>query len=167
MSVYSIGVSETAWDCIYLTSSLRFADAVVRLLARAGLRTRTVATLYQARSSIALEPGAALIAESAFLDGDWRDALTMAKESAPGIPVIVLLREFDGATWVQALLSGAYDVLTAPRDFERLPRTVIGALRQRAIPVGDSGAGRPGSWIRRLALFLRNRHRRRAIGVSS
>ena len=167
MSVYSIGVSATAWDCIYLTSSLRLADAVVRLLARADIRTRTVATLDHARSLVGQEPGAALIAESAFLDGDWRDALTMAKESAPGIPVIVLLREFDGAAWVQALLCGAYDVLAAPHDFERLPRTVIGALRQRAIPAGDSAASRPRSWVRRLALFLRNRHHRRAIGVSS
>ncbi|MGO9094795.1 MAG: hypothetical protein ACLQGV_06185 [Bryobacteraceae bacterium] len=155
------------WDCIYLTSSLRFADAVVRLLGRADIRTRTVATLDHARSILALEPGAALIAESAFLDGDWKDALAMAKESAPGAPVIVLLREFDGATWVQALLCGAYDVLAAPRDFERLSRTVIGALRQRAIPPGDSSASRPRSWVRRLASLFRNRHHRPTIGVSS
>jgi DNA-binding NtrC family response regulator len=160
-------VSPKVWDCVYLTSSLRFADAVVRLLGRADLRARAVATLDHARSTLGLEPGAALITESAFLDGDWRDALAMAKESAPGAPVIVLLREFDGAAWVQALQSGAYDVLAAPRDFERLSRTVIGALRQRAIPAGDSDAGRSGSWVHRLASLLRNRHPRRAIGVSS
>lgn len=124
-------------ECVYLTSSLALAEAVVRVLGRAGLRARAVATLDRARSIIGLEPGAALIAESAFLDGDWRDALAMAKESAPGAPVIVLLREFDGAAWVQALQSGAYDVLAAPSGIERLARTVIRALRQRAIGVSS------------------------------
>jgi DNA-binding NtrC family response regulator len=143
------------WDCIYLTSSLALADATVRLLGRANIRTRPVASLDDARAMIGLGSNLALITESKFLDGNWWDALEMVKESAPRVPVIVLLREFDGALWVQALKSGAYDVLADPRDSERLSRTVIGALQRRAVPGLDSQSIHARSWHRRLARRLR------------
>ena len=72
-----LGVSPKVWDCVYLTSSLRFADAVVRLLGRADLRARAVATLDHARSTLGLEPGAALITDLL----DTQTALASAEAS--------------------------------------------------------------------------------------
>jgi hypothetical protein len=94
---------------------------------------------------VARTPNAALVTESIFLNGNWKDAVDMVRDSAPSVPVIVVMREFDVALWGHALNSG---VMPGPYDARCLARLLAGAFRNRAGQGRDeSAAGRPTSGI--------------------
>ncbi len=80
----------------------------------------------------------------------------MVRDSAPSVPVIVVMREFDGALWAHALNSGVCHVMPGPYNAGRLARQPAGAFRNRAGQGrNESAAGPPTSWYRRLGRGLK------------
>jgi two-component system response regulator PilR (NtrC family) len=73
-----------------------------------------VETLLQARAKLQQEDYQVVLTEAALPDGDWLDALHLARESPHEPEVIVTDPLADARFWAEALNLGAYDLLAQP-----------------------------------------------------
>jgi two-component system response regulator PilR (NtrC family) len=73
-----------------------------------------VETLLQARAKLRQDDYEVVLTEAALPDGDWLDALHLARESAHEPEVIVTDPLADAVFWSEALNKGAYDLLAQP-----------------------------------------------------
>jgi DNA-binding response OmpR family regulator len=81
--------------------------------------------LRQARIRLQREEYDVLLTEVALPDGNWLDALSLARE-APCDPVLIVTdRRADARFWSQALNLGAYDLLAQP-FYEPEVRRILG-----------------------------------------
>jgi DNA-binding NtrC family response regulator len=73
-----------------------------------------VETLHQARGKLQQEDYKVVLTEAALPDGNWLDALRLARESPHGPEVIVTDPLADASFWAEVLNLGAYDLLAQP-----------------------------------------------------
>jgi DNA-binding NtrC family response regulator len=73
-----------------------------------------VETLLQARTKLRQEDYEVVLTEAALPDGNWLDALRLARESPHEPEVIVTDPLADARFWAEALNLGAYDLLAQP-----------------------------------------------------
>jgi two-component system response regulator PilR (NtrC family) len=73
-----------------------------------------VETLLQARAKLQQEDYEVVLTEAALPDGNWLDALHLARESQHEPEVIVTDPLADARFWAEALNLGAYDLLAQP-----------------------------------------------------
>ena len=73
-----------------------------------------VETLLQARAKLQQDDYEVVLTEAALPDGNWLDALRLARESRHEPEVIVTDPLADASFWAEALNRGAYDLLARP-----------------------------------------------------
>jgi DNA-binding NtrC family response regulator len=73
-----------------------------------------VGSLQQARTKLPRDNYKVVLTEAALPDGDWTDALQLARESSSALEVIVTDPQADARLWAAALNLGAYDLLAQP-----------------------------------------------------
>jgi DNA-binding NtrC family response regulator len=73
-----------------------------------------VETLEQARNQLRQGDYEIILTEAVLPDGDWLDALHLARQHPGDINVIVTDPHADARFWAEALNLGAYDLLTQP-----------------------------------------------------
>jgi len=71
-------------------------------------------TLQQARTQLRKDDYNVLLTEAALPDGNWLDALHLARESPNDLQVIVTDAHADARLWAEALNLGAYDLIAQP-----------------------------------------------------
>ena len=71
-------------------------------------------TLQQARTQLRKDDYNVLLTEAALPDGNWLDALHLARECPRELQVIVTDPHADARLWSEALNMGAYDLLAQP-----------------------------------------------------
>ena len=108
---------------LLLSSDARETSVLIDILQRHVALTNASSVV----EMMALLPGNvydALLCDWRFDGGTWRDVITLLKEHDPSLPVIVLSPAGGEYEWLEALDSGAFDLLAAPWH----KPTVIGAL---------------------------------------
>jgi DNA-binding NtrC family response regulator len=73
-----------------------------------------VETLQQARAKLQQDDYGVILTEAKLPDGNWRDALHLARQCPLEPEVIVTDPQADGRFWAEALNLGAYDLLAQP-----------------------------------------------------
>ena len=68
----------------------------------------------QARTQLRKDDYNVLLTEAALPDGNWLDALHLARESPNDLQVIVTDAHADARLWAEALNLGAYDLIAQP-----------------------------------------------------
>jgi DNA-binding NtrC family response regulator len=113
---------------VFLTRLSRTAELVTGLGERANIRILPAASLANAAAVITSAHTRVLMTETEFLDGTWEDALAFADRFSQPIRVVLIMRDFDGLLWVNALRRGVFDVVAQPYDPDRLEHVLVGAL---------------------------------------
>ena len=90
------------------------ARRLTRMLNALPLVLDHVESLQQARAQLQRKKYDVLLTEAALPDGDWLDALRLAREYPRDVEVIVTDPLADARFWAEALNLGAYDLLTQP-----------------------------------------------------
>ncbi len=70
--------------------------------------------LRQARAELQQARYSAVLTEASLPDGDWLDALSLARESQPDLEVVVTSPQADALLWSEALERGAFDLVAQP-----------------------------------------------------
>ena len=73
-----------------------------------------VETLQQAHAKLQQNDYSVILTEAALPDGQWLDALHLARQCHPEPEVIVTDPQADARFWAEALNLGAYDLLAQP-----------------------------------------------------
>jgi len=88
------------------------ARRLSRMLHTLSITVDHVETLQQARAKLQQEDYSVLLTEATLPDGNWPDALHLARQQE--LEVIVTDPQADSRFWSEALNLGAYDVLAQP-----------------------------------------------------
>jgi DNA-binding NtrC family response regulator len=90
------------------------ARRLAHMLKALPLVVEQVETLEQARNQLRQGDYEIILTEAVLPDGDWLDALHLARQHPGDINVIVTDPHADARFWAEALNLGAYDLLTQP-----------------------------------------------------
>jgi DNA-binding NtrC family response regulator len=90
-----------------------------------------VETLQQARNKLERNQYDAILTEASLPDGQWRDALRLARECPRELQVVVTDLQADSAFWNDAINFGAYDLLAQPFYAPEVRRILSGACARR------------------------------------
>jgi DNA-binding NtrC family response regulator len=90
------------------------ARRLSRMLHSLPLTVDHVENLQQARAKLQQEDYGVILTEAALPDGQWLDALHLARQCPQEPEVIVTDPQADARFWSEALNLGAYDLLTQP-----------------------------------------------------
>ncbi|HVA00630.1 MAG TPA: response regulator [Terriglobia bacterium] len=91
------------------------SDALRQVLRRLGMEVRHVHTCQEA-SRLLKQPDSAemVFTDTTLPDGTWEDVLRLAQQSHDYLPVIVVSRVVDIDLYLEALESGAFDLVAPP-----------------------------------------------------
>ena len=89
-------------------------------------------TLEQARKQLRQGEYDILLTEAALPDGNWLDALHLARECPHDLQVIVTDPHADARLWSEALNMGAYDLLAQPFYEPEVRRILYNACSRQA-----------------------------------
>ena len=98
-----------------------------------------VETLQQARTELQQGEYDVILTEAALPDGNWLDALHLAREYPRDVEVIVTDPQADARFWAEALNLGAYDLLTQPFYEPEVRRILYNACSAAMASVDFSG----------------------------
>jgi DNA-binding NtrC family response regulator len=99
---------------LFVSGHSEDAPRLSRMLQPLPLLMDYVETLQQARFKLAVDDYDAILTEAALPDGEWRDALRLARECSREVEVVVTDPQADGRFWAEALGLGAFDLLAQP-----------------------------------------------------
>jgi DNA-binding NtrC family response regulator len=99
---------------LYISGRHDDARRLSRMLDSLPMDIDHVDDLQQARAKLPNLEYEVILTEAALTDGNWLDALHLARDSSRNIQVIVTDPRGDAHFWAQALNMGAYDVLAQP-----------------------------------------------------
>jgi len=94
-----------------------------------------VETLQQARFKLAADDYDAILTEAALPDGEWQDALRLARECSREVEVVVTDPLADGQFWENALSVGVFDLLAQPFYPPEVRRILSRACSREGRPV--------------------------------
>ncbi|MEZ5398415.1 MAG: hypothetical protein R2729_02030 [Bryobacteraceae bacterium] len=137
-------------EAIYVCPDLDRVLLTAMALRQWHIRIHHAESLADIDLAIESSPARVLITAGKLPDGDWQAVLRQADERGAQLSTVVVLGEFDGEEWIEALQRGAYDVLVEPVAAADLARSVgrawrWSAGRQRgpvAIPLSGSALRR-------------------------
>jgi DNA-binding NtrC family response regulator len=89
----------------------------------------TAGTLAEAGEWLQRSPAPVVLCESRLPDGDWKALLRMVGGLEDPPNVVVISRHADETLWVEALNSGAFDVLAGPTNQTDVFRALSSAWR--------------------------------------
>ena len=89
----------------------------------------TAATLADAEQRLEELAFPVVLCDDSLPDGDWKALLHLASGLEEPPPVVVMSRTGDESLWLEALNSGAYDVLAGPCSQKDMFRTLSNAWR--------------------------------------
>ena len=99
---------------LFISGRHEDARRLSQMLLASSLFLDHVETLLQARAKLQQDDYEVVLTEAALPDGNWLDALHLARESAHEPEVIVTDPLADTSFWAEALNLGAYDLLAQP-----------------------------------------------------
>jgi len=88
-------------------------------------------SLQHARAQLLQEDYEVLLTEAALPDGNWHDALHLARECPNDLEVIVTDPHADARLWAEALNVGAYDLIAQPFYEPEVRRILYNACSRR------------------------------------
>ncbi len=112
---------------VFLTSSARDVEALSRLLRTESLEVHQAATLAEAAELLRGTDAKVLVAETAFADGNWADALRLLAQEHHGAVLVVSAAHADDRLWAETINCGAYDLIPKPFYAPETCRILIGA----------------------------------------
>ena len=99
---------------LFLSGHPDDARSLSRMLHSLPITMDHVETLQQARAKLQQDDYGVILTEAALPDGDWPDALHLARQCPHEPEVIVTDPQADARFWAEALNLGAYDLLAQP-----------------------------------------------------
>jgi DNA-binding NtrC family response regulator len=99
---------------LFVSGRLEDARRLSHMLSALPLVLDHAETLQQARAQLQRKEYDVVLTAAALPDGDWLDALHLARECPGGVEVIVTDPLADAGFWAEVLNLGAYDLLTQP-----------------------------------------------------
>jgi len=116
------------------------ARQISRMLAELPLMLDYAETLQHARAKLRKDEYDIILTEAALPDGDWLDALHLARECPQEVEVIVTDPHADARLWSQALNLGAYDLIAQPFYAPEVCRILNNACLHRSHEQGPFAA---------------------------
>ena len=117
----------SGFGCVFLTASVREAEATSALLNPAQIRIYHAASLDDAEERLKLTRSRVLLTNTAFARGIWTDAVQMAQHLRPSAALVVAALLADERLWIGALERGAYDLIQKPFRLDELCRILRNA----------------------------------------
>jgi DNA-binding NtrC family response regulator len=110
--------------------------SLLDILGQCGLQPKSVASLSDVRDVLSRSPVHLLFCEDVLPDGDFRDALWLAK--ATGVPLVVtsLLGELD--EYLEAMELGAFDFIAPPYRQAEV-ESIVSSVQQNYLPTAIEG----------------------------
>ncbi len=118
----SPGTAAPGFTCVYLTSSIREAERVSRILKPANILLYHAASLDEAEMRLRRAKVRVLLTNSSFRGGNWKDALETASHIRRAVAVVVAAKSADEQLWIAVLELGAYDLVQKPFEPDDLRR---------------------------------------------
>ncbi len=115
---------------LFISPSTADAATVCRMLGRIAIPCQHVTTLRKARQRIETGTFGVVLTEARLPDGTWPDAVRLAAQAGCSSAVVVTDNQANARFWVDALESGAYDVLVKPFRCGEVQQILTNALRQ-------------------------------------
>jgi DNA-binding NtrC family response regulator len=115
------------------------ARRLKRMLHSLPLTVDHVETLQQARAKLQQDDYGVILTEAALPDGNWPDALHLARACSQEPEVIVTDPQADARFWSEALNLGAYDLLAQPfyePEVRRILYNACSHMGQRVMTAG-------------------------------
>jgi DNA-binding NtrC family response regulator len=103
------------------------ADRLSQLLSPLPVVFDHVPDLQQARTKLRQGRYKVILTEAALPDGSWPDVLSLTRDVASRVEVIVTDAHADTRLWEEALQLGAFDLLVQPFDRMEVRRILSGA----------------------------------------
>jgi DNA-binding NtrC family response regulator len=97
-----------------------------------------VETLQQAHAKLQQDDYGVILTEAALPDGDWPDALHLARQFPHEPEVIVTDPQADARFWAEALNLGAYDLLAQPFYEPEVRRILYNACSRQGQAIAAS-----------------------------
>ena len=119
------------------------ARRLSRMLHSLPITVDHVETLQQAHAKLQQEDYGVILTEAALPDGNWPDALHLARQCQPEPEVIVTDPQADARFWAEALNLGAYDLLAQPFYEPEVRRILYNACSraEQGVMAASSAAG--------------------------
>jgi DNA-binding NtrC family response regulator len=113
-------------------SSLESLDQNLR---RKGIQTRRALSCAQARAALQHPdlPGL-ILTDTSLTDGAWTDILSVARQAARPVPVIVVSRRVDVPLYLETIDHGAADLIVPPLSADELAYLVRSAILRYSVP---------------------------------
>jgi hypothetical protein len=111
-------------DCVVLSCFDHETQFFASMLGPAGIRLHRACTLEMADFLLIATHGTVLISDTVFLDGSWRDALSMTAAFHPTLAALICSDPGDRETIAGAEELGALDVLWRPVGIDRLRASI-------------------------------------------
>ena len=124
---------------LFLSGHRDDAREISRMLQLLPMALDHAGTLEQARIQLRQDEYNILLTEAALPDGNWLDALHLARECPHDLQVIVTDAHADARLWSEALNMGAYDLLAQPFYEPEVRRILYNACSRQA-PERAAGA---------------------------
>lgn len=99
---------------LFVSGHLEDAREISQMLQLLPLAIDHAGSLQQARAQLRQDDYDVLLTEAALPDGNWLDALHLARECPNDLQVIVTDPHADARLWSEALNLGAYDLIAQP-----------------------------------------------------
>jgi DNA-binding NtrC family response regulator len=118
------------------------ARGLSRMLHSLPISVDHVETLQQAHAKLQQDDYGVILTEAELPDGNWLDAIHLARQCQQELEVIVTDPQADARFWAEALNRGAYDLLAQPfyePEVRRILYNACSRLGQRVMTAGSVG----------------------------
>jgi DNA-binding NtrC family response regulator len=124
---------------LFISGRTEDAQRLSHMLRSLPLVLTHVSSLWQARARLQTEEFDLILTEAALPDGNWVDALHLAREIPREIQVIVTDPQADARFWAEVLNLGAYDLVTQPFYEPEVRRILYNACTKWDAPAAAAG----------------------------
>jgi DNA-binding NtrC family response regulator len=120
---------------LYVSGRRADAENLSRMVTSLPMIVDHARTLKQARATLKQAEYDVILTEASLPDGNWMDALHLARETPRDIEVIVTDPHADSRFWSEALNLGAYDLLAQPFYAPEVRRILYNACTRSSGPI--------------------------------
>ncbi len=136
MDAFSHNPAVDHFDCVVLTAFDSEFISLRNFFGLIGIRIHHAQTLEQADFLLLTTGATVLLCDVAFVEGTWRSALDLLRDTHPMAALLILADPVDGPYLLDALALGACTILWKPLRFDearRLVRTAHEAACERRL----------------------------------